>query len=304
MSLTSILFGKQGKLPKAPDYAALANQQAAQAKQDWQDSVVASRPNQVGPMGSRTWTTDASGRPAETVSMTPDRQGIYDTLNKNAGAFVGGMNTGQVNLSGAPGMPTVGGYNQQAIDTIRALQAPQLEQQRAAKEAQLAAMGLGTGSGSAWNTEQQNIGDRENRAGMEAILAGINQGNTEFGQGMALHTTGTGDILNQNAANLQKMQGLTGAANQFQMPQFSNAPTPGMPGTVTPNLLGAASQQYQAGVNRANSQTTNGLIPAMLPTLAKAGMNYLTGGASGAASGAFDSYDYGPVRKKTNGFDW
>ena len=300
MSLKTVLMGNKAKKVAVPNYTGLAREQADTAKQNWQDEVNTARPNQVGPSGSRTWTTDASGRPVETVSMTPERQGIYDSLNRNAGQFVGGMDTGQVDLSGAPGMPTVGGYNQQAIDTIRALQAPQFEQQRAAKEAQLAAMGMGTGSGSAWNTEQQNIGDRETRADQNAILAGINQGNTEFGQGMQLHQTGTGDIFNTNTANLQKMQGLTGAANNFQMPQFQNAPTPGMSGAASPNLVGAAGMTAGGQQANANAQASGGLLPPLLPTLAKAGIGFMTGGPAGAALAAASSL----IPKGNNPDEW
>ena len=121
----------------------------------------------------------------------------------------------------------------------------------------MAAMGLGTGSGQAWDTEQTNLGQNENDADLKAILAGVNQGNTEFGQGMQLHTTGTGDILNQNTANLQKVGGMMGHSNSFRMPTFGAAPTPGMNPNVTPNLVGAADASYQAAVDKANAQNAS-----------------------------------------------
>ena len=245
---------KKAKTPKAPDYTALANQQAAIAKQNWKDQTVAMRPDQTGPEGTRVWEQDPQGNWSETITMTPERQQIWDTLQGKTQEQLAGYNTGQISLAGAPAMPTVGGYNEQAINTIRALQAPDLARRRAAKEAQLAAMGIGTGTGQAWNTEQQNIGDAESRADLEAILAGINQGNTEFGQAMDLHQTGTQDILAQEQANQAKMAGMMGQSNTFRLPEFANAPTPGMPGEATPDLLNAANASYQAAVDRANAK--------------------------------------------------
>ena len=91
--------------------------------------------------------------------------------------------------------PEVGKYNQRVTDTINALQQPGLDRARSGKEAQLAAMGIGTGTGQAWNDTQRNLGDTENRAGMNAIMSGIQQGNTEFGQQQGLYNQ---DITNLN----------------------------------------------------------------------------------------------------------
>ena len=248
---------KSAKTPKAPDYTSLANQQAATAKQNWQENLAAARPNQVGPEGTNTWAKDANGNWLNTAAMTPERQQLYDTTNQKAQEQMAGFDTGQVDLSGAPAMPTVGGHNQQVIDTMRALQRPELDRARAAKEARMAAMGLGTGSGQAWDTEQTNLGQNENDADLKAILAGVNQGNTEFGQGMQLHTTGTGDILNQNTANLQKVGGMMGQSNGFRMPAFGATPTPGMSAAVNPNLMQAGQSQYDAAVNKTNAKNAS-----------------------------------------------
>jgi len=297
---------KKAKTPKAPDYASLANQQAATAKQNWQENLAAARPNQVGPEGTNTWTKDPSGNWLNTVAMTPERQQLHDTTNQKAQEQMAGFDTSQVDLSGAPAMPTVGGYNQQAMDTVRALQRPGLERARAAKEAQLAAMGVGTGTGSAWDSTQRNIGNNESDADLKAILAGINQGNVEFGQGMQAHTTGTGDILNQNTANLQKVGGMMGQSNSFRMPTFGPAPTPGMGANATPDLTGAADASYKAALDQYNAKAGSGLAGQLLPLAGSVAGSFFgpigtaVGGALGKGIGGMMSSPKIP----TGGYDF
>jgi len=248
---------KSAKTPKAPDYTSLANQQAATAKQNWQENLAAARPNQVGPEGTNTWAKDANGNWLNTVAMTPERQQLYDTTNQKAQEQMSGFDTSQVDLSGAPAMPTVGGHNQQVIDTMRALQRPELDRTANAARARAIAKGIPMEGSSAGTNIENQIGQNMNDADLKAILAGVNQGNTEFGQGMALHTTGTGDILNQNTANLQKVGGMMGQSNSFRMPTFGAAPTPGMPGGATPDLMNAGKASYDAAVNKANAQNAS-----------------------------------------------
>jgi hypothetical protein len=243
------------KKTKAPDYTALANQQAALAKQNWKDQTVAMRPDQTGPEGSRTWEQDPQGNWSEAISMAPERQAIWDTLQRKTGEQLGGLDTSQVDFSGAPDMPTVGGYNEQAMNTVRALQAPDLERRANADRARRTAMGLGEASGTAWNTGEQNLNDAASRADMQAILAGINQGNIQFGQGMDLHKQGISNITGERTLNANLAGGMMGLGNNFRLPTFANAPTPGMPGAATPDLMGSAEQQYQAKLAQNNASS-------------------------------------------------
>ena len=247
---------KSAKTPKAPDYQALTNQQAGLAKQNWLTNLNAARPNQVGPEGTNTWTKNGEDW-TNTIALSQPRQELYDTTNQKAQEQMSGFDTGQVDLSGAPAMPTVGGHNQQVIDTMRALQRPELDRSEDARRATTIAKGIPLEGSSAGTAVEQQLADARSRADMQAILAGINQGNTEFGQGMQLHTTGTGDILNQNTANLQKVGGMMGQSNSFRMPTFGAAPTPGMPGGATPDLMNAGKASYDAAVNKANAQNAS-----------------------------------------------
>lgn len=254
------------KTPKAPNYTNLANQQANLASQQWQKELTAGRPNQVGPTGSIQWGKDPkTGEWTQTTALGAPQQDIYNQqlesqkrLSGMFGDFAGNMDMSQLDFSGAPAMPEVGGYNQQAIDTVRALQAPDLERRRASKEAQLAAMGMGTGSGQAWNTEQQNIGDVENRADLEAILAGIQQGNTMFGQGLQSREQAITEALRQRAGNLGTLGTLGELQGDVLMPEYTAG---GLPSTATgavPNLIGAAGQQYGAAMDKYNAKNSGG----------------------------------------------
>ena len=256
-------MGKKTKTPKAPDYSGIATQQAALNEQSWNKGVNAGRPDQFNPMGSVKWGQDpTTGEWTQTAAWNPEQQKTFEAQQAGQGMLagktneaIGGFDTSQMDFSKAPGMPTVGGYNQQAIDTMRALQAPQLEKQRNANQARMAAMGIGTGSGSAWNAEQQNLGTNENQADMQAIMAGINQGNTEFGQRMLAHTTGTSDILNERAGNLGMLSGLSGMQQNLTTPQFAGVGSVGQPGAA--DLTGASKNAYDAALNKTNASNAD-----------------------------------------------
>lgn len=173
-------------------------------------------------------------------------------LAGKVGGMMGGLDTSQIDLSQAPGMPTVGGYNQQVIDTMNQLQAPQLAKQRAAKEAQMAAMGLGLGSGQAYNSQQDVLNQSENDAGLKSILAGIQQGNTQFGQGMQMHQQGVQDILNQRAGNLGQLSGLMGLT-QTQGPNAQFNPFMDAGSYKPADLMGAQQAQYNAALDKTNA---------------------------------------------------
>jgi hypothetical protein len=252
-------MGKKSKVPKAPNYSGLAQQQGAENLKNWETGVNAARPNQNNPMGSVSWDKDpTTGEWTQNTTWNPQQQEIFNaqqgnqqTIANKAGGMLGGLDTSQIDLSQAPTMPEVGGYDQRMIDTINQLQQPGLDQARSKKEAQLAAMGVGTGTGRAWNTEQGNIGDTENRSRLNAVLAGINQGNTAFGQGMLRHTTGVNDILNQRTGNLAQISGLMGLGQNLTTPQFANVGSVGQPGGI--DYMGAANSQYGAALDKSNA---------------------------------------------------
>jgi len=302
------------KAPKAPNYTNLANQQSDLAKQQWQRELTASRPDQIGPTGSTTWKQDpTTGQWTQNTALNQGQQNLFNAQEANqqnlAGSYgkaLGGYDTSQVDLSGAPAMPAVGGYNQQVIDTLRQLQAPQLAKQRAAREAALTAQGVGTGTGEIWTGEQKNLGDIENTADLNSIMQGIGQGNVEYGQGMQGHQQGVSDILAQKNANLAQLQGLYGQTAGVQMPQFSSFNTPTAGAGATPDLLGAAGQQYNAAVQKYNSKGPG--IMGGLMGLAGTAIGSMAGpigaGIGGQIGGMFGGGNGGTSAYSPNGIKW
>jgi hypothetical protein len=251
--------------PQAPDYNSLAFTDQAAKKASYDAAVKANRPNQVGPTGSLTWQQDPSGNWTQTTTMNPNEQRIMEAGQQNQlgvqgkiGEQLAGFDTGQIDFSGVPTMPEVGGYDQRSIDTIRALQAPQLERQRAAREAAMTAKGLGEGTGGAWTTGQQDLGDTENRADLNAILAGIQEGNVDFGQGMQAQGQAFGQAIAKPQANLAQLSGLMDLgqrAPNVRMPTFQSVNQVGM--APTADIMGAAQNQFGAERDAYNAETAS-----------------------------------------------
>lgn len=252
-------MSKKTKTPEAPNYAGLAQQQAEQAKGAWNAQLQANRPNQTNQFGSLTWSQDpVTGQWTQSTQLNQPQQDIFNQQQANqqqianmGGGLLGSFDASQVDLSGAPAMGQVGQFNQQATDLYNQLAAPQLQRQRAAKEAQMAAMGLGMGSGRAYDTQQQLLNESENRSAMMGAQAGIQQGNTMFGQQNQLHQQGVQDILNQKQANLGQLSGIMGLGQSMGVPQFNQF---GQAGAYqTPDLMGAAQNQYGANLDKTNA---------------------------------------------------
>lgn len=124
---------------------------------------------------------------------------------------------GAVDYSKLGDMPQIGGYNQQVIDSLRGLQNPGLQRAEEANRARMAAMGMGTGTGRANQTQEEIMGQTRNDADLKAILAGIQQGNTEFGQGMQQYQQGQGQLENNwQQSMLGRQQGVSELDNLFK----------------------------------------------------------------------------------------
>ena len=289
-------MGKKGgaKMPSAPDYTDLANQQAALGKQNVQDQTLANRPNQVGTEGSLTWAQDpTTGAWTQTNQLNQPQQDLYNSQLGNqqdlAGAYgsaLKGFDTSQVDLSGAPAMGQVGQFNQQATDLYRQLGQPDLDRAQSARRANLAARGISDlNSGAGANLEAQ-LSDQTNRFGMEAAQRGIAQGNTMFGQQNQLHQQGVSDILSQKQANLGMLGGLAGMTNQQSAnPTYAGFTNSGI--APTPDLMGAAQQGYEAQMAQANAKN--------------AGKSNLLGGLMGIAGTALGGPIGGAIGKGVGG---
>ena len=257
------------------------------ARQKSSDSaLMANRADQKNPYGSIDWSRDpVSGEWTQTEAYNPGQQALYDTeltnkgtMGKMAGGLLGEMDLYNRN---APAMPTVGGYNEQAMNTIRALQAPDLERRANADRARRTAMGLGEASGTAWNTGEQNLNDAASRADLMAIQGGLAQGNTEFGQGITARNTYTGE-QNQMLKNVGGM--MTGATPEdLKFGSYAQQAPVTAPNT-TENAMAMWKMQQDAA--NAKAAASKGGMMGGLGTLAGAGIGAYFGGTAGAQLGS------------------
>jgi hypothetical protein len=256
-------MGKKTKTPKAPDYAGLANQQAAQSKEAWGTALQANRPTQTNQFGSLSWEQDpVTGQWTQSTQLNQPQQDIFNAQQGNqqqianmAGGMLGGLDTSQIDFSGAPAMGQVGQFNQQATDLYRQLGQPDLDRSQNARRADLAARGISDLNSGAGANLMQQLGDQTNRFGMEAAQRGITQGNTMFGQQNQLHQQGIQDILAQRQANLGQVSGLMGLGQQMGVPQFNQFQSTGA--YQTPDLMGAAQGDYNAQMDSSNAKNSD-----------------------------------------------
>ena len=137
-------------------------------------------------------------------------------------------------------------------------------------------------------------------------MQGIGQGNVEYGQGMQGHQQGVSDILAQKNANLAQLQGLYGQTAGVQMPSFNPFTTPSAGAGATPDLTGAAGQQYNAAVQKYNSKGP-GLMGGLMG-LAGTAIGSMAGpigaGIGGQIGGMFGGGNGGTSAYSPNGIKW
>ena len=148
-----------------------SNQDYAQA-QNWESQLKAQGLNQQAidnqTASNRLNTTNAFGggvtyNPDGSVSQTlgAGDQGLMDTYNTKANEIMGGMG---------------GGFdvNGDVMNAYKAINQPLVDQQRNQENARLAAMGLATGSGTAWGSAQDALNRNQVNSDQNAILQGFN----------------------------------------------------------------------------------------------------------------------------------
>jgi len=189
---------KSAKQVPLPNINATSAADFAARQKSSDSALMANRADQKNPFGSIDWSRDpVSGEWTQTETYNPEQQGLLDqrvstqgVLGNKGQQVAEGLDAGYAN---APGMPTAGGANEQALAAIRALQAPDLERRANADRARRTAMGLGEGSGTAWNTGEQNMNDAASRADLQAITNSFGVGRGMFADDITARNTYTGE---------------------------------------------------------------------------------------------------------------
>jgi hypothetical protein len=113
---------KSAKPPPAPDYAALAQQQAALNKEAAAEQTVANRPTQNTPWGSTSWAQGPDGQWTQNVTLDPAEQAALDQ-QRQFQSQQQGFASGLLNQAGQAlstplsleGLPQMQGYDMSAL---------------------------------------------------------------------------------------------------------------------------------------------------------------------------------------------
>ena len=157
---------------------------------------------------------DMSNSPGQVAWRAAHPQGnsVQEAPNMRAMADPAQQAQGQGQAFGYGGQqdtPTngTGMFSDQAFQAIQQRQQPQMDRQRSQMENQLANQGISMGS-EAWKNAHDDLGRQQNDATLGAISAGMNQGNTSFGQGLQLGQFSNAAKQQEfNNANQQYLQG-------------------------------------------------------------------------------------------------
>lgn len=243
--------------PPAPDYTGAANATAAGNAEAARIAANANRVDQITPYGNLTYSqTDPNNQDhwTATTTLSPAQEKLLESQNKvslglgdlsqQGLGYVQNMLNKPFDQSALPEFPIEAG--QTAQDAIMARMQPQLDRDQDRLQNQLINQGLPQNS-EAYNTSMDAFNRQKNDAYQQAGLAGINAGQQARQQSIQEQAFFRNEPLNTlNAVR-------SGA--QVTNPSFINVPQQAT--TAGPDLVNAATQQYNAavgGTNASNAQ--------------------------------------------------
>jgi hypothetical protein len=255
--------GKGGGGVSSPDFNAIAQQQADISRQNVDQQTAANRANQTNAFGATSqWTKDP----------TTGQWTQQSSFGGGLGQAVNNL-TGQIGSQGA--LPTGQEARDQAINSAysQAMSRlkPEWNQREQATQSALANQGLDPSSEAA-QAETGNFNRARNDAETSAMASAIGQGteawNAIFNQGV------TSQMMPYQ--QLSSLQGLGQQANYNMAGQAQ-----------TPDMMGAAQNQYQAALN-SNAQKQGGKNSTLggLGSLAGMAGGMMLGGPVGAGIGS------------------
>ncbi len=237
--------------PAPPDYAGSAREQGVANIEAAKVQGKINNPNVISPYGTQivTWNGD---QPTMTQKFSPDQQAIFDQSNQNkiglnqlAGqgtdALKGVVGTG-VDFGSIPAAPTSGGVNQRVIDSMMGRVNEDYGKATDDANSSLIAAGIRPGT-QAYDDRMQLLQRGKNDAAQQAVLAGYQQGNTQFGQETAARKDAIAEYLSKRQIPLNEITALMSGSqvnNQFATPGYAQN------GQVAPAPLFGATQQKAA----------------------------------------------------------
>lgn len=246
--------------PEIPDFLAAAKETAAGNRANSLEALNNNRITQNTPFGSITYTKDQNGNWVQNLNYNAAQQGLLNKQNQTSAAIAGQLGTYLKRF----GSSLYGDAGKVGHDALMARYQPQINQDRAALQAQLANQGIMQGS-EAYNNAMRTQGQQENDLYRQAGLYGLDAG--------------------------QKMQNhymnLLGAARQQSAPTAPNfAPVPQQQYTAGPDVLGATKASSDAAQNQYNAQVAQyNADGGWFGPVGGAVIDITKGAAAGAAGG-------------------
>jgi hypothetical protein len=264
--ISDFLTGGKSKSPDAPDYSALAKEQAQLDQETANKLTQANRPNQYDPMGNAVeWQQDpTTGAWTQRQKWSPEVMQQYQNQLRNSGQ-ASDLAYQQMGLAGQQGpfqsldMPTYDANSgREVADAHYGLMTdrliPQQERDLQSMTNRLRMQGLEPGT-RAYDTAMRNLttsqGDVLSGAADRSTIAGYQEARDRYKAQLA----GQGQDWSQSMAEYKLPWDLAGRAGQMAtdryiptMPGFSSAT-----GYNPEDRLGAANANYQAQMGQYNS---------------------------------------------------
>jgi hypothetical protein len=249
--------GGGGSMPDAPDYEALAKQDAAAQKALAIEQTRMNRPTQINPLGRMDWTQDAKGNWTQTVTADPRLKAQMDAVIAQGGDI-----TKQIAAQGEFTGPDQIDWNPDAMkeygDAIygSVMDRARVDQNRdrSQMQTQLRQQGLMPGS-EAYDNAFQNMlraqGDVATQAAQQATIASKDQYRNDY---MA-QLSGQDQNYRQDLQGYQMPWDLAGAAQGLSQGYRPNFDTFGTSTGYNPaNMTEAAQAGYQAKMGDYNAK--------------------------------------------------
>jgi hypothetical protein len=278
------IMGKKSKAPPAPDFKALAIEQAALDLQANETATKANRVDQTNPFGSLTWAQDpTTGKWTQNTSLDPASQGQLDQMRGLTSSYMGNLDPSKIDLSGAPEMGEAGfGAVSQVQDQIRQLMQPDLDRRRASQEAAMVAQGVGGNTGGeAWDRTQQQLGRNENDAYLQALQPAMQEYGNIYNRQMSNRNQWLGEQQYQREQPMSELMAMLRGQQSYTNPDFN--PFYHQQGASAADVLGAGQQQYAAQMDAYNAKKSN--KSSLLGTIGGIAGG-IFGGPAGAAAGS------------------
>lgn len=266
--------GGKGGAPKAPNYKALAEQQAQAQLDAIRAQTAANRVNQYTPYGNLEFATsgkDSYGNDLwkANLNLSPEQKQILDQQNQVSIGLGGSMNksldylnnnlSNPFDTSRLPAEQINAGQTVQ--DAIMSRLNPQFDRMQQQQDAKLANQGIAQGT-EAYRNAQTDLGNQRNDAYIQAALQGMNTGQQARQQALQEQMT----LRNEPLNTLNALR----SGSQVQNPNFVNPALQGA--TQGVDYMGAGQNQFNAGMNAYNAR--------------QAGANNFMGGLMGLGGAA------------------